>query len=86
MYKCLLQLRMSGIYLSPWLEFIRNICIECGMAGVWMSQTVNNPKWFRKAVKQKLRDIWITRWYGNVTSQAICNTYKLYKEVYGIEE
>ena len=86
MYKCLLQLHTSGIYLSPWLECIRNICIECGMSGVWMSQTVNNPIWFRKAVEQKLRDIWITKWYGNVTSRAICSTYKLYKEIYGIEE
>ena len=86
MYNCLLHLHTSGIYLSLLLECIRNICIECGMAGVWMSQTVNNPKWFKKAVEQKLRDIWITKWYGNVTARAICSTYKLYKEVYGIEE
>ena len=63
-----------------------NICIECGMPGVWMSQTVNNPEWFKKAVEQKLKDLWIMKWYGNVTIRAICSTYKLYKEVYGIEE
>ena len=86
MYNCLLQLHTSGIYLSPWLECITNTCIECGMTGVWMSQTVNNPKWFRKAVEHKLRDIWITKWYGNVTITAICSTYKLCKEIYGIED
>ena len=86
LYNCLLQLHTSGVYLSPWLECIKNICIECGMPGVWMSQTVNNPKWFKKAVEQKLRDIWITKWYGNVTSRGVCSTYKLYKEVYGMED
>ena len=86
MYRCLFQLYTDNIYMSPWLECIRNICIECGMSGVWMSQTVNNPKWFGKAVKQKLRHIWITKWYRNITSRAVCSTYKLYKEVYGMEE
>ncbi len=86
MYKCLLQLHRSGVYTSPWLEYIKNICIECGMAGVWMTQTVTNITWFRKAVEQKLRDIWITTWYSNLTNKGICCTYKLYKEIYGMEE
>lgn len=86
LYKCLLELYTSGIYLSPWLKCIKNILVECGMEGVWMSQNVNNPKWFRKAVEQKLRDIWITKWYGNVANRGISSTYELYKEAYGIEE
>ena len=44
------------------------------MVEVWVTQTVNNPEWFGKAVKQKLRDLWITKWYGNVTNRGICNT------------
>lgn len=86
MYNCLLQLHRSGMYISPWLECIRNICIECGIVGVWITQTVNNPEWFGKAVQQKLRDLWITKWYGNVATRGICNTYKLYKQTYGMEE
>ena len=62
-YNILLQLHTSGIYLSPWLDCKRNTCIECSMAGVWMSQTVNNLKWFWKAMEHKLRDILITKWY-----------------------
>lgn len=86
MHNCLLQLHRSGMYISPWLECIRNICIECVMVGVWITQTVNNPEWFGKAVQHKLRDLWTTKWYGNVTTRGICNTYKLYKQVYGMEE
>ncbi len=86
MYNCLLELHRSSIYTSPWLDCIKNICIECGMAGVWMTQTINNITWFRKAVEQKLRDIWITTWYGNVTTKGICNTYRLYKEIYEMEK
>ena len=86
MYTCLLQLHSSGVYSSPWLDYIRNICNECGLSGVWLSQTVNNPKLFMKIVEQKLKDLWITTWYGNITTKAICSSYRLYKEVYGIEE
>ncbi len=51
-----------------------------------MTQTINNITWFRKAVEQKLRDGWITTWYSNVTIKGICNTYRLFKEIYEMEK
>ena len=48
-----------------------------------MTQTIDNPIWFRKAVEQRLRDISITTCYNDLTSRGICSTYKLYKETYG---
>ncbi len=48
MYNCLLELHRSGVYTSPWLGYIKNICIECGMAGVWMTLTINTLHGFGK--------------------------------------
>ena len=33
-------------------------------------------------IEQRLRDLW----YSNVTTNAICSSYRLYKEVYGLED
>ena len=46
-----------------------------------MTQSIDNP-----AVEQRLRDIRIISWYSNLTSKVIFNTYKLYKEAYGMEK
>ncbi len=86
MYRCLLHLYESGVYLSLWLTFIRNVCIECGLSGVWMSQTTENLKWFKLAVEQRLQDLWITTWYRNITMKQICSSYRIFKVVYGIED
>ena len=85
-YTCLLQLYMSGIFISPWLDCIRGICIECGLSGVWQSQTIGNVRWFLKTVEQRLKDLWISTWYRNIITKGICSSYSVYKEVYGIEE
>ena len=42
MSNSLLEVHRSSVYTSPWLDCIKNICTECGMAGVWMMQTINN--------------------------------------------
>ena len=86
MYLCLLRLYQSGIYLSPWLTYIRSICIECGLSGVWLSQTIENPKWFKLAVEQRLKDLWLTTWYRNMSTKNICSSYRVFKEGYGIED
>ncbi len=52
-----------------WNIFKNILCIECTMAEVWMPQTITNTTWFRKAVEQKLGDIWVTLWYSNLESK-----------------
>lgn len=86
MYNCLLQLDQSGVYSSPWIAYIKGICNDCGMSGVWLSQNITNPIWFKKAIEMRLKDQWITVWNGNMSNKSVCSSYKMYKEVYGIEE
>ncbi len=49
---CLLQLDRLGLYTSPWLACIKNICNNCGMSGMWLLQEVPNSRLVKKAVKQ----------------------------------
>lgn len=42
MHQCLLYLDRSGIYTSPWLACIKDICNECGMSWLWLTQDVPN--------------------------------------------
>lgn len=42
MYRCLLHLDRLGIYTLPWLACIKNICDECEMSRLWLSQSVPN--------------------------------------------
>ena len=86
MYCCLWQLDEQGLYSSPWLIHIRNICNNCDMSGVWNSQTVVNPTWFKKAVERRLKDHWITLGSANLVSKSICSSYKIYKHVFGLED
>ncbi len=85
MYCCLLQLDQRGIYSSPWLTYIRNVCNECGMSNVWLSENVVNPTWFKRAIEQRLKDQWITSWNANLVSKSICSSYKFYKDIYCFE-
>ena len=81
MYCCLWQLYQEGLYSSPWLTHIRNICNNCGMSWVWDSQTVVNATWFKKAVEIRMKDQWITLWNANLASKSICCSYKIYNNI-----
>ena len=86
MYKCLLELDTSGIYSSPWIAYVKSICNDCGMSGAWLTQSVNNPNSFKKAIEIRLKDQWITTWNTNLIMKNICNSYRMYKVVYVMEE
>ena len=70
MYQYLLHLDRSGIYTSPWIACIRNICNECGMSWLWLSQQVPNVTWVKKAVQLRLRDQWIATWRSDLATES----------------
>ena len=56
------------------------------MSGAWLTQSVNNPNSFKKAIEIRLKDQWITTWNTNLIMKNICNSYRMYKVVYVMEE
>ena len=86
MYKCLLELDMNGVYTSPWIKYVKGIINDCRMSSVWLTQNVNNTNWFKKKIESILKDQWITWWNSNLRNKSICSTYRMYREVYGMEK
>ena len=85
MYQCMLHLDRLGLFTSPWIASIKQLLNECGMSGFWLTQNVPNTEWFKKAVERKLMDQWITVWYNNLSTNAICRNYNIFKGVYELE-
>ncbi len=85
MYQCLLHLDRVGLYTSRWVACVKKLLNDNGMSGIWLSQTVPNLMWFKRAVERRLKDQWITVWYQNLSIKSLCSNYRLFKCVYGLE-
>ncbi len=81
MFRCLLNLDRLGIYTSPWLS-VMNV----GMSWLWLSQSVPNVIWVKKAAELRLRDWWITAWRSNIETKSLCSNYRIIKINYGMED
>lgn len=69
-----------------WLRNVKQILDSCGMSGIWETHSFPNEKWLVCAVKQKLRDIFITNWYAQLNNNSSALTYKLIKTNFGMEK
>ena len=49
---------------SCWISNIRSILCSLRFSGIWYSQSFCNSKWSMNAVKQKLKDTYIQKWYS----------------------
>ena len=85
MYQCLFHFDGLGLYTSPWIASVKNLLNDCGMSGIWLAQNVPNTLWFKMAVQRKLMDQWISTWYHDLSTNAICNSYNTFKGVYELE-
>ncbi len=82
----LLHSDRSGIYTSPWLACVKNICNECGVSWLWITQSVPNVMWVKKAIELRLKDQWITTWRSNIETKSLCSNYRIFKTNYGMED
>ena len=76
-YKILLQLYIENIFKSPWLIFVHTTLIECGMVNLWTNQYIPYSNlWLKETVKQKLKDIFINKWYSDMSNSNSCIIYR----------
>ena len=68
-----------------WIRNIKHILDSCYMSGIWQSHTFRNEKWLVCAVKQKLRDVFITNWHAQLDISSSGITYSLIKTNFGME-
>ena len=86
MYQCLLQLDRLGLFTSPRLACIKNVCNDCGFPGMWLLQEFPNTLWVKKAVEQRLKDQWLVTWHHNLNTKSLCNNYRILKNNFGMEQ
>ncbi|MCW4346540.1 MAG: reverse transcriptase domain-containing protein [Candidatus Thiodiazotropha endolucinida] len=68
-----------------WLTYVKEILTKCGMSGIWETQQFPNAKWLTAAVKQKLKDIYITEWYSTLNTNSSNVIYRIIKTQFCLE-
>lgn len=58
MYQIIFSLNREEIT-NDWLLTVKNTLVQCGLSGIWDLHSVNNPKWLKESVRQKLKDIFL---------------------------
>ena len=71
---------------SKWIGIIKTILIECGLSGIWDLQRVENPKWLKESVKQKLKDLFVQKWLKWLEETSSGRSYSLYKDIFQYEQ
>lgn len=64
---------------SQWIENIKSLICSLGFAGIWYSQSFTNRNWFVKAIKQKLKDVFIQNWLAIIGISSASNIYRIFK-------
>lgn len=58
---------------------IRDSLYNCGFNEIWDNQTFQNIKWLVYAVRQKLKDIFINKWYSEIENSSSDIMYRTFK-------
>ena len=68
-----------------WFHTVRDILCSCGFSGVWDNQLFPNKTWLVSAVRQKLKDIFITNWLSTVSNSSSGFNYRILKNSFCFE-
>ena len=69
-----------------WLQTVKDILCGCGFSGIWDNHSFPNKKWLVCAVRQKLKDIFITYWLSQIENSSSEINYRIYKTNFGFEQ
>ena len=61
---------------SQWINSVSNMVCMHGFSGVWYQLSFANSVWLRKAIKQKLTDVYIQKWISQIKVTSESNCYK----------
>ena len=68
-----------------WIKNVKEVLNNCGMSNIWETHSFPNEKWLVNAVKQKLRDIYITNWHAQLDKTDSATSYKIFKTTFGMK-
>lgn len=69
-----------------WFQSVKQILYNCGLSGIWDSHSFPNKKWLVCAVRQKLKDSFITNWFSQIENSSSSINYRIFKVNFGLEK
>ena len=78
-YRVIYEMHAARRFVSPWLNYVKNLLCSLGFPVIWYSQSFTNTKWLVAAVTQKLKDIFIQTWRSKINLESQSNIYRILK-------
>ena len=78
-YRVIYEMHAARRFVSPWLNYVKNLLCSLGFPVIWYSQSFTNTKWLVAAVNQKLIDIFIQTWRSKINLESQSNIYRILK-------
>ena len=69
-----------------WFQTVKDILCSCGFSGIWDNYSFPNKKWLVCAVRQKLKDIFITHWLSQIENSNSGINFRIFKTNFGSEQ
>ena len=69
-----------------WFHKVKDTLCSCGFSGAWDNHTFPNKKRLVNAVRQKLRDIFITNWFFSVSDSCSGFNNRIFKNNFCFEQ
>ena len=80
MYLAIHTLHKTAHLKSDWLRNIENLLCSLGFSGIWQSHFCDTINWLRLALKQKLKDLYIQKWFTLLNSSSSSGyNFRLFK-------
>jgi len=86
-YQVLLTMYEEETMTNPWIHYVKNVLMECGLQYVWVNQATGISKaWLKQVVKRTLQDIYIGKWHSDMEKSSKCFLYKDFKTEFVFEK
>ena len=80
MYLAIYTLHKTDHLKSDWLRNSETLLCSLAFSGIWQSQFCDNFNWLRLALKQKLKDLYIQKWFTLLNSSSSSGSnFRLFK-------
>ena len=79
-YEILYLLHKNNLCKSPYIQNVKCILDSCEFSGIWLSQDIINPKWFRVVTAQRINDQFLQEWSTTLNTSSSGLNYRIFKD------
>ena len=75
-YEELMHLSEMKPNVVTWVTLVKDLLNKCGMGNYWFEQFVGDERYFIAVFKERLQDIFLQEWYGELSQTSDLRLYK----------